>query len=102
MAEEWIGPPPDGVRSARCRLIDEESFQAHSGTRSAASTFSRAERGSSMKKLDLRRKYKHLYQPSARKVEVVEVPETTKWEVAQRVLDQIVRLRQNRKSPVRT
>jgi phosphopantothenoylcysteine decarboxylase / phosphopantothenate---cysteine ligase len=34
--------------------------------------------------------------------EVVEVPETTKWEVAQRVLDQIVRLRQNRKSPVRT
>ena len=26
--------------------------------------------------------------------EVVEVPETTKWEVAQRVLDQIVRLRQ--------
>src|SRR5579859_1638393 len=34
--------------------------------------------------------------------EVVEVPETTKWEVAQRVLDQIVRLRQNRKSQVRT
>src|SRR5579859_5143128 len=33
--------------------------------------------------------------------DVVEVPETTKWEVAQRVLDQIVRLRQNRKSPVR-
>jgi phosphopantothenoylcysteine decarboxylase / phosphopantothenate---cysteine ligase len=33
--------------------------------------------------------------------EVVEVPETTKWEVAQRVLDQIVRLRQQRKSPVR-
>jgi hypothetical protein len=28
-----------------------------------------------MKKLDLRRKYKHLYQPSARKIEVVEVPE---------------------------
>ena len=28
-----------------------------------------------MKKLDLRRKYRHLYQPSARKVEVVEVPE---------------------------
>ena len=26
--------------------------------------------------------------------DVVEVPETTKWEVAQRVLDQIVRLRQ--------
>jgi phosphopantothenoylcysteine decarboxylase/phosphopantothenate--cysteine ligase len=34
--------------------------------------------------------------------EVVEVPETTKWEVAQRVLDQIVRLRQSRKLPVRT
>ena len=34
--------------------------------------------------------------------EVVEVPETTKWEVAQRVLDQIVRLRQRRKSPVKT
>ncbi len=33
--------------------------------------------------------------------EVVEVPETTKWEVAQRVLDQIVRLRQTRKSPVK-
>ena len=32
--------------------------------------------------------------------EVVEVPETTKWEVAQRVLDQVVRLRQQRKSPV--
>jgi phosphopantothenoylcysteine decarboxylase/phosphopantothenate--cysteine ligase len=32
---------------------------------------------------------------------VVEVPETTKWEVAQRVLDQIVRLRDRRKSPVR-
>lgn len=28
-----------------------------------------------MKKLDLRRIYKHLYQPSARKVEVVDVPE---------------------------
>ena len=28
-----------------------------------------------MKKLDLRRKYKHLYQPSAGKVDVVEVPE---------------------------
>src|SRR5208282_1142257 len=28
--------------------------------------------------------------------EVVEVPETTKWQVAQRVLDQIVRLRQHR------
>jgi phosphopantothenoylcysteine decarboxylase / phosphopantothenate---cysteine ligase len=34
--------------------------------------------------------------------EVVEVPETTKWQVAQRVLDQIVRLRQSRRSPVRT
>jgi phosphopantothenoylcysteine decarboxylase / phosphopantothenate---cysteine ligase len=34
--------------------------------------------------------------------EVVEVPETTKWQVAQRVLDQVVRLRQPRKSPVKT
>jgi phosphopantothenoylcysteine decarboxylase / phosphopantothenate---cysteine ligase len=33
--------------------------------------------------------------------EVVEVPETTKWEVAQRVLDQVVRLRQQRKAPVK-
>ena len=33
--------------------------------------------------------------------QVVEVPETTKWEVAQRVLDQVVRLRQRRKSPVK-
>jgi len=33
--------------------------------------------------------------------DVVEVPETTKWEVAQRVLDQVVRLRQSRKSPVK-
>lgn len=33
--------------------------------------------------------------------EVVEVPETTKWEVAQRVIDQVVRLRQQRKSPVK-
>ena len=33
--------------------------------------------------------------------EVVEVPETTKWEVAQRVLDQVVRIRDRRKSPVR-
>ena len=33
--------------------------------------------------------------------EVVEVPETTKWEVAQQVLDQIVRLRQSRKSTVK-
>jgi len=29
--------------------------------------------------------------------EVVDVPETTKWEVAQRVLDQVVRLRERRK-----
>ena len=34
--------------------------------------------------------------------EVVEVPETTKWEVAQRVLDQVVHLRKHRKTPVRT
>ncbi len=33
--------------------------------------------------------------------DVVEVPETTKWEVAQRVLDQIVKLRQQRKSPIK-
>ncbi|MGA8214392.1 MAG: bifunctional phosphopantothenoylcysteine decarboxylase/phosphopantothenate--cysteine ligase CoaBC [Candidatus Sulfotelmatobacter sp.] len=33
--------------------------------------------------------------------EVVEVPETTKWEVAQRVLDQVVRLRRRRQSPVK-
>jgi len=33
--------------------------------------------------------------------DVVEIPETTKWEVAQRVLDQVVRLRQQRKSPVK-
>ncbi len=33
--------------------------------------------------------------------EVVEVPETTKWEVAQRVLDQVVKLRQQRKAPVK-
>ncbi|MFY9908327.1 MAG: bifunctional phosphopantothenoylcysteine decarboxylase/phosphopantothenate--cysteine ligase CoaBC [Candidatus Sulfotelmatobacter sp.] len=33
--------------------------------------------------------------------EVVEVPETTKWEVAQRVLDQVVRLRDRRKSAVK-
>src|SRR5882672_5026856 len=33
--------------------------------------------------------------------EMVEVPETTKWEVAQRVLDQVVRIRQRRKSPVK-
>jgi phosphopantothenoylcysteine decarboxylase/phosphopantothenate--cysteine ligase len=33
--------------------------------------------------------------------QVVEVPETSKWEVAQRVLDQVVRIRQLRKSPVK-
>jgi phosphopantothenoylcysteine decarboxylase / phosphopantothenate---cysteine ligase len=33
--------------------------------------------------------------------EVVEVPETTKWEAAQRVLDQVVRLRERRKSTVK-
>jgi len=33
--------------------------------------------------------------------QVVEVPETTKWEVAQRVLDQVVRIRQQRKTPVK-
>src|SRR6266436_2491102 len=33
--------------------------------------------------------------------EVVEIPETTKWEVAQRVLDQVVRIRQRRKAPVK-
>jgi phosphopantothenoylcysteine decarboxylase / phosphopantothenate---cysteine ligase len=33
--------------------------------------------------------------------EVIDVPETTKWEVAQRVLDQVVRLREQRKSPVK-
>jgi phosphopantothenoylcysteine decarboxylase/phosphopantothenate--cysteine ligase len=33
--------------------------------------------------------------------EVVEVPETTKWEVAQRVLDLVVRIRQRRKMPVK-
>jgi phosphopantothenoylcysteine decarboxylase/phosphopantothenate--cysteine ligase len=33
--------------------------------------------------------------------EIVQVPETTKWEVAQRVLDQVVRIRQQRKSPVK-
>jgi phosphopantothenoylcysteine decarboxylase/phosphopantothenate--cysteine ligase len=32
--------------------------------------------------------------------EVIDVPETTKWEVAQRVLDQIVQIRQRPKSPV--
>jgi phosphopantothenoylcysteine decarboxylase/phosphopantothenate--cysteine ligase len=33
--------------------------------------------------------------------EVVDVPETTKWEVAQRVLDQVVRIRQQQKSSVK-
>jgi phosphopantothenoylcysteine decarboxylase / phosphopantothenate---cysteine ligase len=33
--------------------------------------------------------------------EVIEVPETTKWEVAQRVLDQIVPMRQQRSAPVK-
>jgi phosphopantothenoylcysteine decarboxylase / phosphopantothenate---cysteine ligase len=33
--------------------------------------------------------------------EVNQIPETTKWEVAQRVLDQIVKLRQDRKSPLK-
>jgi phosphopantothenoylcysteine decarboxylase / phosphopantothenate---cysteine ligase len=33
--------------------------------------------------------------------EIIEVPENTKWEVAQRVLDQIVRLRDRRKSTVK-
>jgi phosphopantothenoylcysteine decarboxylase/phosphopantothenate--cysteine ligase len=33
--------------------------------------------------------------------EVVEVRETTKWEVAQRVLDQVIRIRQQRKSAVK-
>jgi phosphopantothenoylcysteine decarboxylase / phosphopantothenate---cysteine ligase len=32
---------------------------------------------------------------------VVDVPETTKWEVAQRVLDQVVNIRQRRQSPVK-
>jgi phosphopantothenoylcysteine decarboxylase/phosphopantothenate--cysteine ligase len=34
--------------------------------------------------------------------DVIDVPETTKWEVAQRVLDQAVRIRQRRKSTVQT
>jgi phosphopantothenoylcysteine decarboxylase / phosphopantothenate---cysteine ligase len=33
--------------------------------------------------------------------EVVDVPETTKWDVAQRVLDQLVRIRQRRKVTVK-
>lgn len=34
--------------------------------------------------------------------DVVEVPETTKWEVAQRVLDGVVRLLQNRRATIKT
>jgi phosphopantothenoylcysteine decarboxylase / phosphopantothenate---cysteine ligase len=34
--------------------------------------------------------------------EVIDVPETTKWEVGQRVFDVIIKLRQQRKSPVRS
>jgi phosphopantothenoylcysteine decarboxylase/phosphopantothenate--cysteine ligase len=33
--------------------------------------------------------------------EVIEVPETSKWEVAQRVLDQVVKLRKRAKVPTR-
>ncbi len=33
--------------------------------------------------------------------DVVEIPETTKWEVAQRVLDQVIRLRHSRNSTVK-
>jgi phosphopantothenoylcysteine decarboxylase / phosphopantothenate---cysteine ligase len=33
--------------------------------------------------------------------DVVDVPETTKWEVAQRVLDQVVRIRQQRKTTIK-
>jgi phosphopantothenoylcysteine decarboxylase / phosphopantothenate---cysteine ligase len=33
--------------------------------------------------------------------EIVEVPETTKWEVAQQVLNQVIRIRELRKSPVK-
>jgi hypothetical protein len=33
--------------------------------------------------------------------EVVEVPETTKWEVAQRVLDQVVKLRKRHPAAVK-
>ncbi len=33
--------------------------------------------------------------------EVVEIPETSKWEVAQRVLDQVVRIRERRKASLR-
>jgi phosphopantothenoylcysteine decarboxylase / phosphopantothenate---cysteine ligase len=34
-------------------------------------------------------------------LETIDVPETSKWEVAQRVLDQIVRLRDHRKATVK-
>ena len=34
--------------------------------------------------------------------EVVEVPETSKWDVAQRVLDQVVKLRRRNKTTVKT
>jgi phosphopantothenoylcysteine decarboxylase / phosphopantothenate---cysteine ligase len=34
--------------------------------------------------------------------DVIEVPETTKWEVAQRVLDEVIRLRDRRKVPAKT
>jgi phosphopantothenoylcysteine decarboxylase / phosphopantothenate---cysteine ligase len=34
-------------------------------------------------------------------LEMIDIPESTKWEVAQRVLDQIVRLRDHRKSTIR-
>jgi len=33
--------------------------------------------------------------------DIIEVTETTKWEVAQRVLDQVVRIRQQRQTPVK-
>jgi phosphopantothenoylcysteine decarboxylase/phosphopantothenate--cysteine ligase len=33
--------------------------------------------------------------------EVVEVPETTKWEVAQRVLDQVIRLKSSQNAPAK-
>ena len=34
--------------------------------------------------------------------DVIEVPETAKWEVAQRVLDEVIRLRDRRKAPAKT
>jgi len=34
--------------------------------------------------------------------DVIEVPETTKWEVAQHVLDEVIRLRDRRKVPAKT